>query len=81
LKNCTASRDQPRYPLGLVIKSVCAWCGVVLRNGIEPPTHSICDPCICRLCDITPDDLAARRTEWAAELATREGETKPSRSG
>jgi hypothetical protein len=66
------------FPLAVSIKSICAWCSRVLREGIEPPTHGICDACICRLCDITFEDLAARRAEWAAELASSEVETKPS---
>jgi hypothetical protein len=77
LKNCTF-RNQHRYSVAVIIKSICAWCSRVLRDGIEPPTHGICDACICRLCDITLEDLAARRTEWAAELASREVETTPS---
>lgn len=78
MKNCT-SRDQHRYSVAVVIKSVCAWCSRVLREGIEPPTHGICDACMCRLCDITLEDLAARRVEWAAELVNSEVETGPSR--
>jgi Icc-related predicted phosphoesterase len=66
------------FPLAVSIRSICAWCSRVLREGVEPPTHGICDACICRLCDITPEDLAARRAEWAAELASREVETGPS---
>jgi Icc-related predicted phosphoesterase len=77
LKNCT-SRDQHRYSVAVIIKSICAWCWRVLRDGVEPVTHGICDACICRLCDITLEDLAARRAEWAAELASGEVETKPS---
>lgn len=56
------------------IKAVCAWCSIVLRQGIEPPSHGICDRCICKLCGITYDDLLARREEWAAELQRRESE-------
>jgi len=67
LKDFAVPRNQHAYSLGLVIKSVCAWCGVVLRNGIEPPTHSICDPCICRLCGITMDELLQRRREFEEE--------------
>jgi Icc-related predicted phosphoesterase len=66
------------FPLAVSIKSICAWCSRVLREGIEPPTHGICDACICRLCGITLEDLSARRAEWAAELASGEVETKPS---
>jgi predicted phosphodiesterase len=65
------------FPLAVSIKSICAWCSRVLREGVEPPTHGICDACICRLCDITLEALAARRKEWAAELS-REVEAKPS---
>jgi hypothetical protein len=77
LKNCT-SRDQHTYSVAVIIKSICAWCSRVLRNGIEPPTHGICDACICKLCGITLEDLVARRTEWAAELASREVQTTSS---
>jgi hypothetical protein len=68
LKDFAGPRDQPAYSPGLVIKSVCAWCGAVLRNGIEPPTHSICDPCICRLCDIPMDELLRCRKEFEEEV-------------
>jgi hypothetical protein len=67
LKDFAAPRNQHAYSPGLVIKSVCAWCGVVLRNGIEPPTHSICDPCICRLCGITMNELLRCRREFEEE--------------
>lgn len=66
------------FPLAVSIKSICAWCSRVLRDGIEPVTHGICDSCICKLCGIPLEDLAARRKEWAAELASREVETGPS---
>lgn len=77
MKNCT-SRDQHTYSVAVIIKSICAWCSRVLRDGVEPVTHGICDSCICKLCGITLEDLAERRKEWAAELASREVETKPS---
>lgn len=55
------------YPLVTRPKAVCAWCRVVLRKGLEPPSHGICDPCICRLCGLTPTELALQRRAWAKE--------------
>lgn len=26
-------------------RSVCAWCGVLIRDGEEPTSHGICGPC------------------------------------
>jgi hypothetical protein len=71
LKDSATPRNHDVYSPGLVIKSVCAWCGVVLRNGIEPPTHSICDRCICRLCGITRDELLRCRREFEEEEKRR----------
>jgi len=28
-----------------IIKAVCGWCGKVVRDGIEPITHTICADC------------------------------------
>jgi len=53
--------------LAVSIKSICAWCSRVLREGIEPVTHGICDSCICKLCGITREELAERRREFEKE--------------
>jgi hypothetical protein len=71
VKDFAGPRDQHAHSSGLVIKSVCAWCGAVLRNGIEPPTHSICDRCICRLCGISMAELLRCRRELEEEEKRR----------
>lgn len=53
--------------VAVIIKSVCAWCSRVLRDGVEPATHGICDSCICKLCGITPEELSQRRREFEEE--------------
>lgn len=30
------------------IKAVCAYCGKTMRDGGEPVTHGICEPCMTR---------------------------------
>ena len=60
-------REARRYLPGVTIKSACAWCQLVLRPGIEPATHSICDKCLCALVQVTPEELAQQRREWAEE--------------
>ena len=30
----------------VVVKEICAWCGLVLKDGTEPATHGICEPCL-----------------------------------
>lgn len=32
-------------PLVPDLKTVCAWCGVLIREGAEPVSHGICRPC------------------------------------
>jgi len=27
------------------IKLICAWCGKIMREGEDPPSHGICEPC------------------------------------
>jgi hypothetical protein len=72
--NAPLNPSRQRYSVAVSIKSVCAWCCVVLRQGIEPVTHGICDSCICRLCSISLEELALRRAEWAEEMQRREAE-------
>jgi hypothetical protein len=67
-KGATPSRRKAsRYLTAVIIKSICAWCGQILRQGVEPPTHSICDACLCELVGVTPAELEQQRREWAAE--------------
>jgi hypothetical protein len=53
-----------------MIKSMCAWCGKVLREGLEPVTHGTCRACELEIYEknksITPDEKA--------ELARLRGE-------
>ncbi|HEV2806328.1 MAG TPA: hypothetical protein VGW57_15500 [Chthoniobacterales bacterium] len=60
-------RRPDAYSVAVIIKCVCAWCSRVLRDGIEPVTHGICDNCICELCGITPEELSERRREFEEE--------------
>jgi hypothetical protein len=57
------------HSLAVRIKAVCAWCSCILREGAEPPSHGICDRCLCELCGISVEELAKRRREWAEEDA------------
>jgi len=31
-----------------VMKVICAWCGLLIRDGREPVSHGICDRCKAR---------------------------------
>lgn len=31
------------------LKVVCAWCGETLREGTEPASHGICEPCVAEV--------------------------------
>lgn len=65
--NSELEQHAKAYSVALVLKSICAWCSRLLRDGIEPPTHGICDSCICKLCGITPEELSQRRREFEEE--------------
>lgn len=69
-----SSREASGYLTAVIIKSICAWCGQILRQGVEPPTHSICDSCLCQLCGVSIEELAQQRAEWAEEMKAAQGE-------
>ena len=29
-----------------LLKEVCAWCGHVIRDGVDPVSHGLCDRCL-----------------------------------
>ncbi len=45
------------------IRSVCAWCQVLLRDGLSPAGHGICDACADRVFSVAPvkQGIAATR--------------------
>ena len=28
------------------LKEICAWCSFVIKEGVEPASHGICEPCL-----------------------------------
>lgn len=45
-------------------RSICAWCGVLIREGSEPISHGACEPCVDR-------ERAELEARWAER--TKEG--------
>ncbi|KKM66775.1 hypothetical protein LCGC14_1477830 [marine sediment metagenome] len=48
-------------------RSVCAWCGLVLKDGLPPTSHGICDRCSERVFSRAPVSRNAGRAELRNE--------------
>lgn len=55
--------------MAAVLRTVCAWCGVLICDGAEPTSHGICMPCAARMraldnpFDAAPEDEGGRQEE------------------
>lgn len=56
------------------MRSICAWCLVIIREDKEDPrvTHGMCDNCLCEMLEISSDELARQRAEWASDAPSGE---------
>ena len=51
-------------------KVVCAWCGLVLKDGTEPISHGICETCSQHLLSIDPPKDVRETNERIVTKAT-----------
>ncbi len=54
-----------------ILKLVCSWCAMTIREGVEPISHGICMSCRVNIHDERPEDEIADERVLSSMLAAQ----------